>query len=110
MAYGNAAEVTVETAATLHADLIVVGRRGSGLVRPALLGSTVGTVLHGARCPVLVVTNASNERANRSVSASMTGERARGRAGRDGARRQSAPVNAIVPKARYITGTYRTIT
>jgi len=61
-AYGNAGEVTVETAARLQADLIVIGRRGSGLVRPALLGSTVGTVLHGARCPVLVVTNPSDAR------------------------------------------------
>ena len=59
VSHGNAGEVAVETAATLHADLIVVGRRGSGLVRPALLGSTVGTVLYSARCPVLVVTNAS---------------------------------------------------
>jgi nucleotide-binding universal stress UspA family protein len=62
VAYGNAGDVAVETAATLNADLIVIGRRGSGLVRPALLGSTVGTVLYGARCPVLVVTNPSDAR------------------------------------------------
>ena len=42
-------------AAEMSADLIVLGRRGSGLIVPALLGSTVGTVLHGATCPVLVV-------------------------------------------------------
>ena len=64
-AYGNAGEVTVETAARLNADLIVIGRRGSGLVRPALLGSTVATVLHGARCPVLVVTSPTDARSNR---------------------------------------------
>jgi nucleotide-binding universal stress UspA family protein len=54
--YGNAGDAAVEMAAAMRADLIVLGRRGSGLVAPALLGSTVGTVLHGARCPVLVIT------------------------------------------------------
>jgi len=56
--YGHPGDVTVATAASMHADLIVLGRRGSGLVAPALLGSTVGAVLHGAACPVLVVTEA----------------------------------------------------
>ena len=56
VSHGNAGEVALETASVAHADLIVLGRRGSGLVAPALLGSTVATVLHGARCPVLVVT------------------------------------------------------
>lgn len=54
--YGHAGDVAVETADSVGADLIVLGRRGSGLVAPALLGSTVGTVLHEARCPVLVIT------------------------------------------------------
>lgn len=53
--YGNPADVAIETAVSTQAQLIVVGRRGSGLVAPALLGSTVGTILHEARCPVLVV-------------------------------------------------------
>ncbi len=56
VANGKPGDVAVEMAAAMHADLIVLGRRGSGLVAPALLGSTVGTVLHGARCPVLVIT------------------------------------------------------
>lgn len=55
--YGNAGDIAVEMAAEAEAGLIVMGRRGSGLIVPALLGSTVGTVLHGARCPVLVVTD-----------------------------------------------------
>jgi nucleotide-binding universal stress UspA family protein len=55
VAHGNAGDVTVERAATAHADLIVVGRHGSHELAAALLGSTVGTVLHGARCPVLIV-------------------------------------------------------
>jgi nucleotide-binding universal stress UspA family protein len=53
--YGNAGDVVLETAVAMSADLIVLGRRGTGLVAPALLGSTVGTVLHGADCPVLVL-------------------------------------------------------
>lgn len=53
--YGKPGDATIEMANAMLADLIILGRRGSGLVAPALLGSTVGTVLHGARCPVLVV-------------------------------------------------------
>jgi nucleotide-binding universal stress UspA family protein len=54
--HGRAGNVILETAAAMNADLIIVGRRGTGLVGPAFLGSTVGTVLHGARSPLLVVT------------------------------------------------------
>ena len=53
--HGKAGDASVEMANRMDADLIVLGRKGSGLVAPALLGSTVGTVLHGARCPVWVV-------------------------------------------------------
>jgi nucleotide-binding universal stress UspA family protein len=59
--HGNAGDVTLDIAKSTRADLIAMGRHGSGLVAPALLGSTVGTVLHGARCPVLVVTGSSSE-------------------------------------------------
>ena len=55
IAHGDAGEETLSLASRLDPDVIVLGRRGSGLVAPALMGSTVGTVLHGARCPVLVV-------------------------------------------------------
>ena len=53
--HGNAGDETLRVAEETRPDLIVLGRRGSGLVGPALMGSTVATVLHGARCPVLVV-------------------------------------------------------
>lgn len=53
--YGKPGDETLAIAAAISADLIVLGRRGSGLVAPALLGSTVGTVLHGSTCPVFVV-------------------------------------------------------
>ena len=56
VSYGKPGDAALDVAAAMRADLIVLGRRGSGLVGPALLGSTVGTVLHGATCPVLVVT------------------------------------------------------
>lgn len=53
--HGKAGDATLEMAASMSSDLIVLGRRGAGLIAPALLGSTVGTVLHGATCPVLVI-------------------------------------------------------
>lgn len=53
--HGNAGDETLALAKQIKPDVIVMGRRGSGLVAPALLGSTLGRVLHGARCPVLVV-------------------------------------------------------
>jgi nucleotide-binding universal stress UspA family protein len=53
--HGNAGDETLAVADRLDPDLIVLGRRGSGLVAAALLGSTLGTVVRQARCPVLVV-------------------------------------------------------
>ena len=45
-----------DTLRTVHADLITLGRATASILRPALLGSTIGTVLHEARCPILVMT------------------------------------------------------
>jgi universal stress protein E len=56
VAWGKTGDVVLETAESSGAELIVLGRNGSGLVSGALLGRTTATVLHGARCPVLVVT------------------------------------------------------
>ena len=53
--YGHAGDAIIETAGSMHADLVVLGRATASIVRPALLGSTIGTVLHGARCPLLIV-------------------------------------------------------
>ena len=39
--YGKPGDAALEAATAMSADLIVLGRRGSGLVAPALLGSTV---------------------------------------------------------------------
>jgi nucleotide-binding universal stress UspA family protein len=59
--HGKPGDATVQLANAMHADLIMLGRRGTGLVAPALLGSTVGTVLHGSPCPVLVITEPGEE-------------------------------------------------
>ena len=53
--HGNAGDETLTIADGLDPDLIILGRRGSGLVAAALLGSTLGTVVNRGRCPVLVV-------------------------------------------------------
>lgn len=56
--HGKAGDATIAMADAMHADLIVLGRSSTGVVAPAVLGSAIGTVLHDARCPVLVVTKA----------------------------------------------------
>lgn len=60
--YGHAGDATVDTAAMTHADMIILGRRTARVVAPALLGSTIGTVLHEARCPILIVMEQSGLR------------------------------------------------
>jgi nucleotide-binding universal stress UspA family protein len=57
VSYGNAGDIALELAASSRAEMIVIGRHGRRLIAPAMLGSTIGTVLHGARCPVLVVSD-----------------------------------------------------
>lgn len=54
--FGTPSDALLAMAETVSCDLMVLGRHGSGEVAPALLGSTLAAVLHGARCPVLVVT------------------------------------------------------
>ena len=52
---GRPGPVICQFAADAHADVVVVGSRGLGLLRRALLGSTSSYVVHNAPCPVLVV-------------------------------------------------------
>jgi nucleotide-binding universal stress UspA family protein len=52
---GVAGDEILRAADDFGADLIVIGRYGIGRAVPALLGSVVGSVVHGASCPVLVV-------------------------------------------------------
>ncbi len=52
---GPAAETIVEVAASLPADLVVVGSTGKGAVKRLLLGSVADRVMHLTELPVLVV-------------------------------------------------------
>ena len=49
------ASVIAETAADVHADVIVIGSRGHGPVAGLLLGSVAQRLLHFATCPVFVI-------------------------------------------------------
>src|SRR4029078_11397786 len=73
IAWGSAGDVVVETARTFGAELIILGRNGTGLISGALLGRTTDTVLHGARCRVLVV--ADRGRGGRGPPAPAGGRR-----------------------------------
>jgi nucleotide-binding universal stress UspA family protein len=64
VSYGYSGDETLAHARRESADLIVIGRTGAGLVKPALLGNTTETVLHGAPCPVLIVTRGGAESAS----------------------------------------------
>jgi nucleotide-binding universal stress UspA family protein len=52
---GAPGPVLCERAEALGADVVVVGSRGRGAIRRALLGSVSTYVVHNAPCPVLVV-------------------------------------------------------
>ena len=52
---GEAAAEIVDLAEELGAGLVVVGSRGLGGIRRALMGSVSDSVVRHAHCPVLVV-------------------------------------------------------
>lgn len=52
---GVPAKFICERAAALGADVIVMGTRGRGKFRSALLGSVSEDVIHNSSCPVVVV-------------------------------------------------------
>jgi nucleotide-binding universal stress UspA family protein len=52
---GEPADVILEAAKEAHADLIIVGTRGRGAAKRALLGSVSSKLVHNADCDVLVV-------------------------------------------------------
>ena len=55
VAFGQPTREILGAAERLGIDLIVIGRRGEGNFRRAILGSVVDGVLRSAACPVLVV-------------------------------------------------------
>jgi nucleotide-binding universal stress UspA family protein len=63
---GSPAKAVLELARSLDVDLIVVGSRGLGAVRAALLGSVSSEIVHHADRPVLVARPAEQESKNRS--------------------------------------------
>jgi universal stress protein E len=56
---GNAATAIMSTVQRVHPDLLVMGTRGYGRARRALLGSVANPVMHQARCDVLIVPEGS---------------------------------------------------
>ena len=52
---GDAGQTICRVAGELGVDVVVVGSRGRGAVKRALLGSVSGHVVHNAPCPVLVI-------------------------------------------------------
>jgi nucleotide-binding universal stress UspA family protein len=67
LAFGKPDEEIVRLEEELEADLIVVGSRGLGRLKRALMGSVSDSVVRHARCPVLVVR--AQEQAERRRSA-----------------------------------------
>lgn len=55
IASGDPAHTIVDIAERFGCDLIVMGARGAGGLRSALLGSVSGEVLHAAQVPVMIV-------------------------------------------------------
>jgi nucleotide-binding universal stress UspA family protein len=51
---GNAGQAICDLAASLPADVVVIGTRGHGGLRRAVMGSTSDHVVRHAPCPVLV--------------------------------------------------------
>lgn len=52
---GDPASALSALAEEIEADLIVVGRRGAGVVERLILGSVADRLAHDAPCPVLIV-------------------------------------------------------
>ena len=55
MEVGDAGRVLCLLAEELEADVVIVGSRGRGAIRRALMGSVSSHVVHNAPCPVVVV-------------------------------------------------------
>ena len=72
---GRPDEKIVRLAKELDAGLVVVGSRGLGGVRRALMGSVSDSVMRNAPCPVLVVRGEAGERRREEETREEVGER-----------------------------------
>lgn len=52
---GDPASALTSLAGEMEADLLVVGRRGAGLVERMILGSVADRVAHESPCPLMIV-------------------------------------------------------
>lgn len=52
---GDPARMLLDYADRVGADVMVIGRRGAGLIERIMLGSVANRVVHDAQCPVLLV-------------------------------------------------------
>ncbi|XP_030925438.1 uncharacterized protein LOC115952404 [Quercus lobata] len=52
---GDPKDMICHAAEQMHADLLVVGSRGLGMIKRAFLGSVSDYCAHHAKCPVLIV-------------------------------------------------------
>jgi len=52
---GDASSQLIDVCDEIDADLLVVGRRGSGRLRRMVVGSVANHLVHEAPCPVIVV-------------------------------------------------------
>jgi nucleotide-binding universal stress UspA family protein len=52
---GDPAQKIIETAETKKCEMIIMGSRGAGMIKGALLGSVSQKVLNNTQCPLLIV-------------------------------------------------------
>lgn len=52
---GDPARMLLDYANRVEADVMVIGRRGAGVLERIMLGSVANRVVHDAECPVLLV-------------------------------------------------------
>jgi nucleotide-binding universal stress UspA family protein len=107
VARGPAAEVLVEQSE--DADLLVVGSRGRGRVRSAVLGSVALRCLTAARCPVVVVHEAEDRGAPAPRPAAEGPQGTRVVVGVDGSAESAAAIRAALREACELRATVEAV-
>jgi nucleotide-binding universal stress UspA family protein len=106
---GRPADVLIEVAKEVTADLIVVGNRGRGPARSALLGSVSAHLVDHAPCPVLVARGPSVERLLFAMDGTETSAQAARILCRWGAF-HDAPIDVltVIPRATHLSDPFIT--